>query len=98
MEDILFEGVLKTLRTRCEGDTYGTRTLRRYANDTIDSDTWDVPGWMRRAVTKAVRVRFDEVWQAFGRARRGAPEYEAAQRDLLHVRDALDSISSRKSG
>ena len=85
MEDMLFEGVLKTLRTPSEGDTYGTRTLRRYVNKTINSDEWDVDGWVRRAVTKAIRVRFDEVWKAFGRVRRGAPGYEAAQRDLLHV-------------
>ena len=97
MEDILFKSALKTLRTRDEGDTYGTRTLYRFVNDTIDNNKWEVPGSVRGAMTKAVRVRFDEVWQAFGRVRREAPGYEEAQQDLLHVRDVLDSISSRKS-
>lgn len=91
MDDIIAQDALKTLRTRGQGDTYGTRTLRRFVNNTINNDEWDVPGWIRRAVTKAIRVRFDEVWQAFGRARRGAPGYEGAQQDLLLVRDALDS-------
>ena len=87
---------LKRVRSRADGDTYGTQALRELAEITAQQvDEWKTAGKPtdKRALladmVEACRVSFFEVDRLLQNARRGAPGWAQAERDLLAARRAL---------